>query len=647
SRDNTNRRTAVGINIRDRDVKSVMKDIQQKLEAELELPPGYYIRYGGAFENLERATNRLETVVPIALLLIFILIYFALKSIRQTLLIYISIPLAAIGGVFALLLRGMPFSISAGVGFIVLFGVAVLNGLVLMNGLNELKKDKNIPLTDRLLRGTRRRIRPIMLTALVDIFGFLPMAISTSAGAEVQRPLATVVIGGLITATFLTLFILPILYKWSEEKSVKLKFDKRIVAASIAFGLFFIPQQVFSQEKDSVGTLVAFRTLKGLESLPEISLSEAVEVSKENFYLLKNKKLQIEQEEALKISAYDFGETSVFTGGEELGNGNPGVYTTIGIQQQGIDLFGIFSKSKYYKSKTKLAETQYDLSKLELEQKVKLAWTEAFIAKQKYGLFTELDSIYSQFRDAVSLKYEVEAISRLEFMVSKNKSDQINIQKKQAYADYLNALRRLNLWLNTKNSYDVPDKIPLGILSKTELTSNLDFQNHPLMKLSEQKIHVAEAKQKVAKAEFLPELNLQYGFQEINDVSGFYNYQIGISVPFLTGETYGNAKAVKIEKDMLMREMEYKKQLIENGFQEALQNYRKWKSSWEYYETTALPLLDEQRAGSLLAYQEGAMNYTAFIQNLNNAISIEKEALNALENYLNALFALQFYLNTK
>ena len=221
SRDNTNRRTYVGINVRGRDTKSLVEEIQQKLKAQLNLPAGYYIRYGGAFENMERASNRLQVVVPMALALIFILIFFALRSIKQTTMIYIAIPMAAIGGVFSLWLRDMPFSISAGVGFIVLFGVAVLNGLVLISGWNELKEEGVTDLGERIRQGARRRIRPIMLTALTDIFGFLPMAISTSAGAEVQQPLATVVIGGMITSTLLTLFVLPILYRWTETSNNK------------------------------------------------------------------------------------------------------------------------------------------------------------------------------------------------------------------------------------------------------------------------------------------------------------------------------------------------------------------------------------------------------------------------------------------
>jgi len=226
SRDNTNRRTYVGINVEDRDIKSLVNDIRKKLDAELTLPAGYYIRYGGAFENLERATKRLTLVVPLALALIFMLVFFAVKSLKQTLMIYAAVPLAAVGGILSLYFRGMPFSISAGVGFIVLFGVAVLNGLVLINGFNELRKSGTGKISEIIKKGSVRRLRPILLTASTDILGFLPMAVSVSAGAEVQRPLATVVIGGMITATLLTLIVLPVLYKLIY-KPVKTNIDER------------------------------------------------------------------------------------------------------------------------------------------------------------------------------------------------------------------------------------------------------------------------------------------------------------------------------------------------------------------------------------------------------------------------------------
>ncbi|MCR4289052.1 MAG: CusA/CzcA family heavy metal efflux RND transporter [Candidatus Scalindua sp.] len=216
-RDDTKRRITIGFNVRDRDVESIVDEIKQKIDKSVRLPVGYFITYGGQFENLVKAKKRLSAAVPIALAMIFIMLFFAFKSAKQALLIFTAIPLSAIGGIFALYIRGMPFSISAGVGFIALFGVAVLNGIVLINEFNLLKKDGISDLYERVLKGTSVRLRPVILTATVASFGFLPMALSTSAGAEVQKPLATVVIGGLITATLLTLIVLPILYIFFER----------------------------------------------------------------------------------------------------------------------------------------------------------------------------------------------------------------------------------------------------------------------------------------------------------------------------------------------------------------------------------------------------------------------------------------------
>ena len=218
SRDDTRRRIVVSTNVRDRDVASFVREAKQRIENEVKLPPGYFLKWGGGFENLERATNRLLLVVPVALFLIFILLFTTFNSAKQALLIYTGIPFAIVGGVFALALRGMPFSISAGVGFIALFGVAVLNGVVMVSYINRLR-DEGRSVAEAVTEGAMTRLRPVLMTALVASLGFIPMALATSAGAEVQRPLATVVIGGLITSTLLTLLILPTLYGWFERDS--------------------------------------------------------------------------------------------------------------------------------------------------------------------------------------------------------------------------------------------------------------------------------------------------------------------------------------------------------------------------------------------------------------------------------------------
>ena len=216
-REDAKRRIIVGFNVRNRDVQSIVNELQEKVKTQIKFPATYYATYGGSFENLIAAKKRLSIAVPVSLLLILLLLYFAFGSLKHSLLIYSAIPLSAIGGIFALALRGLPFSISAGVGFIALFGVAVLNGIVLIAEFNRLKAEGLTDLKDIVLKGTKLRLRPVLMTALVASLGFFPMALSNGAGAEVQRPLATVVIGGLLIATFLTLFVLPMLYILFEK----------------------------------------------------------------------------------------------------------------------------------------------------------------------------------------------------------------------------------------------------------------------------------------------------------------------------------------------------------------------------------------------------------------------------------------------
>ena len=626
SRDNTNRRTYVGINVRGRDVKSLVTEIKSKLDAELMLPSGYFIRYGGAFENLERASNRLKTVVPLALLLIFVLIYFALKSLPQTLMIYIAIPMATIGGVVALWLRDMPFSISAGVGFIVLFGVAVLNGLVMISGLNELKEEGVTNLKDRIIEGTKRRIRPIMLTAFTDVLGFLPMAISASAGAEVQRPLATVVIGGLLTSTLLTLFIIPILYHWVENKAFKFKTNRNSVAlTAMGVFIFLLPMHTNAQQSN--------------DTIQMIGLQEVVKRAKENYPSLKQKQLEVNKQQLLKGTAFDFGTTQIFTSGEEV-NTNNGIYTTIGIGQSKINVFGILPKQKLQDQRILLAQKAFQLSELELELEVKKAWSNAFQSKRYYNLYKELDAIYIKFEKSVALNFEVEAISKLEYFAAKNQALQIQNKTRQAYSEYLIALQQLNLWLVSDTFFTVPDEF--------DVISNLDIgafslKIHPLYNIAQLQVSEAEADYKAAKAENLPKFNLQGGLQKVNGNSGFYTYQAGISIPFLSGATRAHIRTTKIDIEIAKANVQLKQREVQFKFMQAKENYQKYKRSWFFYKNEVLPLTKEQKTGALLAYKEGALDYTAFTQLIKEAIRSELEAEEAFINYLKSTFELQYF----
>lgn len=212
SRENGKRRVVVTANVRDRDIGSFVAEAQQRIEREVRIPAGYWLNWGGTFEQLKSATQRLELVIPVALLLVFMLLYSVFGNMQDGAIVFTGIPFALTGGILALWLRGIPLSISAGVGFIALSGVAVLNGLVMISFIRALRESGQ-PLLAAIEEGAHTRLRPIVMTALVASLGFIPMAIATGTGAEVQRPLATVVIGGIISSTLLTLFVLPVLYR--------------------------------------------------------------------------------------------------------------------------------------------------------------------------------------------------------------------------------------------------------------------------------------------------------------------------------------------------------------------------------------------------------------------------------------------------
>lgn len=646
SRDNTSRRIYVGVNVRDRDVESMVHDIQQKLDAELDLPPGYHITYGGAFENLQRAKNRLGIVVPIALALIFILLYFALKSVAQSVMIYMAVPLAAVGGIFALTIRGMPFSISAGVGFIVLFGVAVLNGLVLISRLNSLKEEGVTDIRQRILTGTQERIRPILLTALAAIMGFFPMALSHGAGASVQRPLATVVIGGLISATLLTLIVVPVLYAFVEA-SAERKLRKKLSSASLnptlivvllSLGLMAIPQETMAQIQE---------TIEVKQDLMPISLQGAVQKAKANYPKLEAAKLEIENQQVLKKTAWDFGSTRIFTGGEELPDGLPkdeGIYTTIGVNQQDIDVFGIGAKNKFHKQKIELSETAFDLTALQIEREVRKAWGLAYTAKRKYQLFSELDSIFKDFERAAKLQYETEASSKLEYLSASNQVKQVLLKKKQAYRDYISAVQMLNLWFAEDSLYTVTDE-NVNTLATPILQQRDSIVEHPLLDYSQNKIDMAEANANVKSKAFFPKFNLQYGRQKIAGQNGFFNFQVGISIPLIFAPELGQAQSAKIQTQIAEQNFAETKLKINAKNKQLQQNYLKWLESWQFYQQEALPLAKEQRKGALFAFKEGGIDYTTFLQNIRDAITIESKSWDALNNYLQAKYELEFFLD--
>ena len=637
SRDNTSRRISVGVNVRGRDVKSMVEEIQQKLETDVKLPPGYFVTYGGSFENLQRASDRLMIVVPIALFLIFILLYFALSSFSQSLMIYMAVPLAAIGGVFALWIRGMPFSISAGVGFIVLFGVAVLNGLVLINKFNELKESGMTDLKKRIYEATHERLRPILLTATAAIMGFIPMAISTSGGAEVQRPLATVVIGGLLTATFLTLVVLPVLYYWLEARKQRkdngndpsyINKSTTVLVVLLSLGGGLTSNSVNAQDRGIAQT---------------ITLKEAISLAKENYPSLKESQSFIDRERAMKGTSFDLGSTQIFTGKEEFGNDLPGVQTTIGVQQGNIDLLSGFSKSKFYKQRVQLGEKFYALSEQQLVRNVMQAYDQINYNKAQLRFAEQLDSVYNNFKTAAELRFDTGETGKLEFIAASSEYQQIQVLRQQAYDDIEIAKRALKQYLGIDQEIETVGGTyePLNYMNVLDSTS---IDNNPLLQYSLQNAEVSKANVGVEKSQFLPKFNLTYGRQIVDDVSGFNTYQAGISIPLWFFPQKARVKAAKA--DAMVAENQYleQKAITESRVSQLLKSLEKTQKTLNYYQEGALVLAEEQITTAELASKEGEIDYVNYITILNSAIRIKQNHLQFINQYNQQAIELQYQL---
>jgi cobalt-zinc-cadmium resistance protein CzcA len=607
SRDNTNRRTYVGINVEGRDVKSLVEEIQRTLDEKLVLPTGYYIRYGGAFENLERASKRLSLVVPLALALIFMLVFFAIKSLKQTLMIYVAIPFAAVGGVFSLFFRDMPFSISAGVGFIVLFGVAVLNGLVLISGFNELKEEGKLQINEIIKKGSIRRIRPILLTASTDILGFLPMAISTSAGAEVQRPLATVVIGGMLTSTLLTLIVLPILYKFVESE----KNDRRLprIGKVGLPAIFIITLFIFSGRVEAQDS--------------PITLQQAIERAYEKYPSIKAASLEVDKQKALKATAYELGSTSIYTGKEEVSNNSLGIQNKIGIEQSNIDVFGIFAKSNLYNAKNQQAMSGMNLAEYALARDVSLAWYNAVFAKKQWLLFNQLDTLYTAFQKAAELRYKTQATSKIEYLSAAAKYKELQVNIKKAESKYLATLQLLNQYLLYPKAVDVNIQNLGGhVFNNSSESDSLD--ESPLLNYYSTGVDVAELAWKAEKSNILPKFSLGYKVQAVDGNSGFYGWEAGISVPLVFFSQSGKNKASKIDFQIVGQQYEQAQLELSAVYNQQISRLNALSQVIDYYQTEALPLADEQIEASKLAYRLGNIDYIQFIQNVEAAIDTKQ-----------------------
>ena len=635
SRDNTNRRTYVGINVRDRDVQSLVEEIQEKLDAELELPTGYYIRYGGAFENLERASNRLKIVVPVALALILLLIFMALKSLKQTLMIFMAIPLAAIGGVFFLWMRDMPFSISAGVGFIVLFGVAVLNGLVLISGWNELKEEGVNDLDERIKQGAKRRIRPILLTALTDILGFLPMAISTSAGAEVQQPLATVVIGGMLTATFLTLFVLPILYRWTEKnkKNMKTKNSSLLAVGVVLIGMMLSP------------------ALSNAQTTVESS-DQAIDIGLTNNANVTIAKSRIELSQQNKKAAFNPGKTNL-----DMQYGQYNSFENdfgFNVNQSFEFPTVYFSQWNLAKEKVEGSELQLKVVQNQLRWYIRQSWNNLGFLNAKKDLLVYYDSLMDVFVHAATLRYEVEETSLLEKVTAETKKAEISNRIQMISAEIYSQERELRILLNDSTQM----QFITGAFNELDASMDKDtsqLNSNPLKAFTNQQINIAKAEIKVNQSKMLPDISLGYFNQSMignptsnGSIGGFGDrfsgVQVGVTIPIFFGSYKSAIKTAKIEQQIAEVNADYYYTNLSNQFELQLQQVISNLNSLSFYKTVGLSQANLMISNAQKSYESGAIGYIEYFQTLEYGIQIKLDHLNALNNYNQSVVKLQYLL---
>ena len=611
-REDAKRRIVVGFNVRGRDVQSIVKELQDQVGTKIKFPAGYYPTYGGAFENLNAAKQRLLIAVPISLILIFILLFFAFKSVKQGLLIYSAIPLSMIGGIFFLAMRGMPFSISAGVGFIALFGVAVLNGLVLIAEFNRIKKSGETDLKAIVLQGTRIRLRPVLMTALVASLGFLPMALSNGSGAEVQKPLATVVIGGLIIATFLTLFVLPILYIMFE-KGIKLKPRKiKSITTVIVLGLFFSFQNTNAQEK--------------------ISLEKALETALQNNLKVKNQKLNSDYLQKMSKTGYDIPNTGIIS---EYGQFNSNVNDLkIGVSQS-IKFPTIYKRQKQLLvEQAKTGEWNEALQKKELTKEVTSVFYELIYLKEKEKLLIKSDSIYSEFLRKSTLRFDKGESNVLEKATAENQSGQIKIQLQEVQSDYKIVLSQFKMALNSDKDFaPLSDKIKMVFDEK--LADN-EMTNYPSIKLFEQEVTINKAEISLEKSKKLPELIGGVYWQTFktnttvqDSYNGIYG-QFGVALPLFNSSFSNRKKALETKTQIAENNLSYEKLKLKNQYQNLLQEYQKNKATIAYYETKALKSVGIVTKAANDKFIGGDINYLEWVMLINQNTEIQSNYIEAV-----------------
>lgn len=626
-RENTRRRIIVGFNVNGRDVQSIVTELQEKAAQQLHLPREYTIVYGGSFENMNAAKERLSIVVPVALLMIFLLLYFAFSSIKQGLLIYTAIPLSAIGGILALWWRDLPFSISAGVGFIALFGVAVLNGILLVSEFNRLKKEGWQDVKRIVIHATKSKLRAVLMTALVPSLGFIPMAISTGAGGEVQKPLATVVIGGLIISTFLTLFLLPILY---------IVFEK-------GFGYFN------KRKTAAIVLLLAAGTVA--QAQEPIRLEAAIDSAVKHNQRLQIANTSINYYQALQRTHLDLEKTGLDV---EYGRFNSLANDNKFTVSQGIAFPSVYKHQRSInRSQLLMSQTSKLQQEVELKAAVKQVFYGMMVLQQRRGLLQEADSLYRQLLQRSQQRFQAGDIDVLEKTTVENQRQQIGSQLRLLETDYQVLQTQLQVLLNSP--YKPVPVADTALYALTVIPDTSLLAGSPTLQLLQQQVQLSEQQVKLEKSKLLPgfsagynnssiigwQANKQGDDQYFGGSKRFSSVNVGVGIPLFSGAQRARIRASQIEVTRQQQETNATRQQLVANLENATQVFLQRTSLVQEYQQLLLPNASTIIQTATQRLQAGETGYLDWVILVNQALQIRSDYFNAVQQRNEAAFDIE------
>ncbi|WP_291590362.1 CusA/CzcA family heavy metal efflux RND transporter [Bacteroides sp.] len=622
NRDATKRRIVIGVNVRDADIQQVVANIQKTLDKNIKLKPGYYFEYGGQFENLQNAINTLLIVIPVALMLILLILFFAFKNITYTLMVFSTVPLSLIGGIVALWLRGLPFSISAGVGFIALFGVAVLNGILMVNHFNDLRKQNTHPMTTNriIAKGTPHLLRPVFLTGLVASLGFVPMAIATSAGAEVQRPLATVVIGGLIISTILTLLIIPVFYKivnsFATWKRPGAKFHLPFFVLLPLFLL--IPSFVSAQQALPVS----------LEQRSAVSLEQAIEIAKQNHPRLKMATNAIQQAKATRGEIVEATPTSFSYSWGQL-NGENKKDKELAFEQSLGSLLTPFYKNALVNRQVKTSTFYRQMVEKEVTAEVKRAWAYYQYATNLCKMYRDQDKMAEKLQHIGELRYRQGEITLLEKNMMTTTAADLHNRWFQAQEEEKMALARFQ-WSCYSDQPIIPADSTLSLFY-TALSDGTLSGAHTAYFQSQ--ADEAKAMLHVERSHFFPEISVGYTRQDILPLKNLNAWMVGVSFPIYFLPQKSKVRQAKLSATSAQIQADANIRELRNKVLELEASLRRYNESLRYYTSSALKEADELTKAANLQLQQSETGIAEYIQSITTAREIRRGYIETVYQY--------------